>query len=270
MDFPIKNLDLIVRINRFSSFVHDRVKSIGHSGAAEVFAYYIKNVDQLAGDDELVSFMTFYAEHYVNSSSQCSQDVFVLYACKCMNGGSFLEIGGADGFTHSNTYSLEKYYGWRGTLVEPEPNQFKSLAKSRSANTLINAAISPNDKEEQLTLRVVGQLSALEGYEGRDIHLATRLRQRCRARVRAISLTRLLSERRYDYFSLDVEGAEESILDSIDWSVAQKPAIVTVEHNYNETNRSNILAALNQHGYVECFADHEWLRRGDIWAKLAD
>ena len=212
--------------------------------------------------------MLFYSKNFSASSSQWSQDVFVLYACNSKKNGLFLEIGGADGFTHSNTYSLEKQYGWRGTLVEPDPYQFELLSISRPGNILINAAISPNDKEEKLRLRLVGQLSALEGHEGKDMHHATRLKGESFVTVNAISITKVLSEKKYDYFSLDVEGAELTILKNIKWDAIKKPSILTIEHNFRKEDKRDILNILETHGYVERFASHHWLRRGDIWATL--
>lgn len=279
LEFLAAKLNASIRINKISSLAAERANSIlnlaaeransiGSRGAAEAFAHYIGNQAQFADDTELNNFMLFYSKNFSASSSQWSQDVFVLYACNSKKNGLFLEIGGADGFTHSNTYSLEKQYGWRGTLIEPDPYQFELLSISRPENTLINAAISPNDQEEKLRLRLVGQLSALEGYEGKDVHQATRLKHKSFAKVNAISITRVLSEKKYDYFSLDVEGAELSILKSIKWDAIIKPSILTIEHNDRKEDKRDILNILKTHGYAERLASHHWLRRGDIWATL--
>jgi hypothetical protein len=142
------------------------------------------------------------------------------------------------------------------------------LSASRPENTLINSAISPNDQEAKLRLRIVGQLSALEGHEGTDMHHTARLSQKNFAIVNAISITKLLSEKKYDYFSLDVEGAELSILKTIKWDGILKPSVLTIEHNFREEDKRGILNILNTHGYTEWFASYDWLKRGDIWATL--
>jgi len=46
-------------------------------------------------------------------------------------GGYFVDIGAHDGITNSNSYIFEKYFGWSGICVEPNPNL-------RSYQTLIN------------------------------------------------------------------------------------------------------------------------------------
>jgi hypothetical protein len=70
---------------------------------------------------------------------------------------------------------------------------------------------------------------------------------------------------KYDYFSLDVEGAELDILKSVNWNQVFRPSIMTIEYNFREEDRNNILCLLSEFGYVERFASHDWLRRGDLW-----
>ena len=36
-------------------------------------------------------------------------------------GGSFAELGAFDGVSYSNTFMLEKCFGWRGVLIEANP-----------------------------------------------------------------------------------------------------------------------------------------------------
>jgi FkbM family methyltransferase len=238
---------------------------IGTDGATEVLSYYLNNIEHLMGDLRLLEFMAFYSKLLNKSSSQWSQDIFVMYVTGLQQGGKYLEIGGADGFTHSNTISLEKYFGWSGTLVEPDPEQFEILRSVRSGNTLINAAISPAGVGATLELRQVGQLSAVVGYEPVDMHEGTRKKSHQFKKVDGIPLQELLANSLYDYFSLDVEGAELTILESLKWDEIIKPKIITVEHNFRPADRRDLIDLLNRQGYKEWFADYDWLRRGDIW-----
>ena len=112
----------------------------------------------------------------------------------------------------------------------------------RKDNELVNSAISPSGEEGFSRLRHVGQLSTLEGYEGEDMHLQTRLASTAFSSVKSISLTRVLSKKKYDYFSLDVEGAELDILKSVNWNQVFRPSIMTIEYNFIEENRNNIFA----------------------------
>lgn len=263
-------LSLGLNIKSFRQEVRSITRMVGTKGAAEAFSYYALNYEALAHDTDLRKFMSFYAEHLDQSASQWSQDMFALYANKAKKNGLFLEIGGADGYTHSNTYMLEEFHQWTGTLVEPDVSQLIYLQASRHNCNILNAAISPCDKNEYGVLRRVGQLSALKGFEGRDMHEKTRLNSPDLIKVKVISLTRILQENKFDYFSLDVEGAEVDILKNIDWDAIRKPSSITIEHNFKNQDRQDLLRILNSQGYVELFPNYDWLRRGDIWAILGN
>ena len=52
------------------------------------------------------------------SESQACQDLFVLVATGGLKNGHFLEVGASDGRSLSNSYLLEKYFGWRGLSID--------------------------------------------------------------------------------------------------------------------------------------------------------
>ena len=196
--------------------------------------------------------------------------MFVMYVTSMKRDGLFLEISGADGFTHSNTFALQKQLGWSGTLIEPDPSQFRVMKKVRdySKNHLLRAAIAPHSDGSALRLRKLGQRSALVGYEGDDCHLSARLSSDAISSVNSISLTSILRAVKYDYFSLDIEGAELDVLCAVDWGKVNKPLVVTVEHNFSAEKRDSLLDLFKHLGYREHFRYCEWLRRGDIWVTL--
>jgi hypothetical protein len=53
------------------------------------------------------------------SKSQFLQDIFVLAVLREKRNGFFVEFGAFEGITSSNTYMLEKMFGWTGILAEP-------------------------------------------------------------------------------------------------------------------------------------------------------
>jgi hypothetical protein len=57
------------------------------------------------------------------SYSQIGQDLEVLRKYKNKYNGYFVDIGASDGIIYSNTYLLEKRYGWKGICVEPLPSK---------------------------------------------------------------------------------------------------------------------------------------------------
>src|SRR5262249_7829829 len=64
------------------------------------------------------------------SQSQLLQDIFVVTALLEKHNGFFVEIGAGDGVNWSNTYMLEKEFGWYGILAEAN----RSFASKIAAN----------------------------------------------------------------------------------------------------------------------------------------
>jgi hypothetical protein len=115
-------------------------------------------------------------------------------------------------------------------------------------------------------IRQAGQYSALVGHEGQDMHYAYRMGTKQKATVNSISLTSLIKEiGRIDYFSLDIEGAEATILESVDWNEIIPPGLITVEHNNRAEDKQRLRSILGRAGYVEVFSDYSWLTLGDFW-----
>ena len=65
---------------------------------------------------------------YEDFSAEYSQDLFALMFNDFKQNGYFVEVGACDG-RGSNTFILEKYYGWQGILLEPNKDAFKNLEK---------------------------------------------------------------------------------------------------------------------------------------------
>ena len=65
-----------------------------------------------------------------NKYSSSGQDIFAYQIGG--DQGTYLEIGGADSIRGSNTYSLEKEYGWRGISLELNKNRHADSWKIRS------------------------------------------------------------------------------------------------------------------------------------------
>lgn len=69
--------------------------------------------------------------------SQAGQDLWVLrdvFGFMCQ--GYFVDIGAAGGVELSNSYTLEKRFGWSGLCLEADPDSFVRLQRARSARCL--------------------------------------------------------------------------------------------------------------------------------------
>ena len=58
----------------------------------------------------------------------------------------------------------------------------------------------------------------------------------------------------FDYLSIDTEGSEFEIIDSLNFN-KYLPKIITIEHNYKIEKRDKIYNLLIKHGYKRVFKD---------------
>ena len=200
------------------------------------------------------------------SKSQINQDIFALCELNFMKNGFFVDFGATDGITLSNSYLLEKEYGFNGILAEPNPRQRKNIKSIRSAIVEEHCVWA----ESGLTLSFldVGDHSTLEKFSSQDLHSEKRKNQKI-FMVETISLTDMLCKydapNLIDYLSIDTEGSEFDILSSHDFSKYMFK-VITVEHNY-ELQREQIFNLLTQHGYQRKFED---ISLQDDWYVLND
>lgn len=74
--------------------------------------------------------------------SQKNEDRELLGWFNGLCGGTYIEAGGLDGWTGSNTYVFNQALGWKGLLVELSPTIFKDLENNRPNEIArINSAI---------------------------------------------------------------------------------------------------------------------------------
>src|SRR5919204_1385480 len=79
-------------------------------------------------------------------------------------GGFFVEAGGNDGYTQSNTYAFERVHGWRGVLVEPVAELARACALERPRSHVVRAAlVSPSFAEPEVSLRFGGLMTVVVG-----------------------------------------------------------------------------------------------------------
>ena len=181
--------------------------------------------------------------------SQKGQDRWViLEVMPWKRRGFFLDLAAADGLTHSNTHVLEKWFGWSGLCIEPNPGFFAEL-KGRRRCRVDQSVIS--DRRERLRFRIDnGQLGGVVA-DDTDNNERVRGDQLSKAEIVELPaqplndvLERHNAPRVIDYFSLDVEGCEERIISTIDFDRYQFRCL-TIERPTPRVNE-----VLFDNGYV--------------------
>jgi FkbM family methyltransferase len=138
--------------------------------------------------------------------------------------GFFVEAGGNDGFTQSNTYWLERFRGWRGILVEPMQELYEACRDERPDATVIRAALVPSDFDgDTVRMRFADLMSTVsdlhEDAARTELGTIAGWRDPYEADVPARTLSSILDEvgaPEIDVLSLDVEGYEPSVLRGLD------------------------------------------------------
>jgi len=201
--------------------------------------------------------------------SQNYQDVFALYETKYMKGGYFVEFGATDGVSISNSYLLEKRYGWKGIVAEPNPYWHEALTKNRVCHVSKDCVYSETGKEIEFMASNAPDLSGIKEFASNDEHTETRNNGQTII-VPTISLVDLLikysAPDNIDYLSIDTEGSEYIILKAFfDDSKNYEIQNITVEHNYIPEEREKIFQLLSQNGYRRKFP--EFSRCDDFYVK---
>jgi FkbM family methyltransferase len=165
--------------------------------------------------------------------------------------GYFVELGANDGIRQSNTYKLQKTFGWSGLLVEPSPTKFTECLRNRSFGNVPAikcAACVPfgfNDKfveiEESDLMSVAKGLNMSSHDAISHANLGAQFLADARLRIQygaiARTLTSLLDDVQapinFDLLSLDVEGNELAVLQGLDFK-RYRPRWILVEARSSE------------------------------------
>jgi hypothetical protein len=205
-------------------------------------------------------FIEIILEGNYKSYSQICQDLFVLTMVKNKNNGFFVEIGAGDGIRFSNTYLLEKQYGWSGILVEPSKTFYNNCLDVRKCNIVNKLVLDQKVKNIKFYEKKSGEFSHSEGFG--DI-LASEIESEYY--IEAVKFEELFASFSkipdIDFLSIDTEGSEKVILGSIDFSKF-KPRVICIEHNYRKENRIFYKKFLKKKGYRLIYPG---ISRWDSW-----
>ena len=225
--------------------------NILHNNLASKLAFFFEIEDLIEDSSIKILNRTFLIN---DSKSQNGQDIFALYFNNFKSSGSFLEFGAYDGVTFSNTYLLEKNYGWTGLIIDPIPKHFDMLKQSRSCQSLL-AAVTP--EQQKFAKVVVATNPELSKIAKRKILTKSHT-------VPAFTLTEILEKyfvsNELDFLSIDTEGNDIDILKSVNFRDYRIKSIC-VEHNYS-VGSEEVIEYMDKVGYKLVFNEHS---KHDYW-----
>jgi FkbM family methyltransferase len=207
------------------------------------------------------------AEYLTKSKSQLGQDIFALCESAGKRNGFFVEFGAGDGEYLSNSFLLEREFGWTGILAEPNRWLFEHLSNNRP-NAIIESSCVWTQTGEELEFNAVtdAYFSTVHSFTDSDNHSETRASGQ-KYSVKTISLFDLLQKHKappvIDFLSIDTEGSEFEILNSFDFAKYQFK-VIACEHNFT-SNRDRIFQLLTRNGYRRV---HEIFSKHDDWYVL--
>jgi FkbM family methyltransferase len=169
--------------------------------------------------------------------SQFEQDKFI-YENYFINKtkGYFVDIGAHDGITFSNSKFFEEL-GWDGVCIEPNPKIFEILQSTRKCKC-IKKAVSNNIGVSQFFQIIDGpdMLSGLveEFDDNAILRINNELQDKSKGfdyiNVQCDLFENIVDQNQIDILSLDTEGNELKILQTIDFN-KYDIKIITVENN---------------------------------------
>jgi FkbM family methyltransferase len=198
-----------------------------------------------------------------HSKSQLGQDILGLSIPGLDKPGYFVEFGAADGIALSNTFVLEKQFGWSGILCEPGTNWHQSLGQNRGCVIDTRCVYSVSGESVSFSENYLGELSSITKFASTR-NQGILKRTLASYQVETVSLKHLLdfhkAPKHIEFLSIDTEGSEFEILNSFDF-VAYSFGAICVEHNFGPT-RELINSLLTKNGYAQVHAD---LSEFDDW-----
>jgi FkbM family methyltransferase len=211
--------------------------------------------------------------------SQDNQDQYVeTHVFKGYKNGFFVDVGAHDGISINNTYYFEKYNNWTGINIEPMKKVFDKLVHNRPNSINLNCAVCNHDGETEFLCNE-GYTEMISGIKDNfDPRHVQRLEQENRQhgsttdviKVQTKKLETIFDENNIshvNYVSIDVEGAEFEVIQSINFDKVFID-VIGFENNYNDRSTS-IIKYLENKGflYLHCSTDIFMIHEKSVFCK---
>jgi FkbM family methyltransferase len=171
--------------------------------------------------------------------------------------GVYFEIGAVDGMTFSNTAALEKCLSWRGILIEASAKA-KLIPKYRSSetNVILNSAVCKHDGGKVAFTADAGITSGRPEFMSDAHRSAFHKGSIATIEVPCAPLSSIFKQHsivHIDFWSLDVEGGELSVLETVDFAAVEISVILfeNAEDKTASPTYPGIVSILRGAGYIQ-------------------
>lgn len=187
--------------------------------------------------------------------SECGQDKIIKDTFfKNQEDGFFVEIGAFDGIEGSNCYHFEKFMNWKGIAIEASPTQFGKLKQNRNCQ-LHNVALSSTKKEVEF-FEVIEGFTQMSGINNTNYQNSfNRIINKSKSTINKIKVNSTVfseiipNNQIIDLLSIDIEGNEFEVLNSIDYDIYEIKVIILENNIPEKLNYLNFFSKKNYSYY---------------------
>ena len=160
-----------------------------------------------------------------------------------MTNGVFVDVGANDGIHGSMSYQLEKD-GWRGILIEPNPQLVKHLREVRTSPVFQCAISSTEGDLPFFMVEGPGNIDGLSRFDYTkefEDHVISCGGSVNKTIVNVRKISNVIEEAKnlneIDLLKIDVEGHELDVLKSFDFK-KYNPSLIITEDNFKDSDKS--------------------------------
>ena len=189
---------------------------------------------------------------------------------------TFIEIGAFNGINGSNTLIYERCFGFDGALIEASPPNFEALQESNRKGAMVHAAVCSGEGSIKVSTgkvsTVAGDMSKMGNTHLRrwaserkgtvsvpckplltlyDDAMAARRAEKIQRQPEPQLSPQWNRNQPVTFLSLDVEGAELDVLQSVPHLDRQPFDVLLVENEYNNLRDKLVMALLLKSGYTK-------------------
>jgi len=208
--------------------------------------------------------------------------------------GFFIEAGAYDGEIYSNTLKFEMDLNWTGLLVEPNPDVFEALLTKNRKSYAIKTCLSTKPEVTEVSFDMAGIIGGIingkfkpggpdeddreirrrrksKNLRDEDLVYTDELKRYGRQTMEMqclplTSIIKAMGNPTIDYLSLDIEGAEFPVLQSIAFDEVDI-SVISIEVNHVgqifDGRKANLDTLMRRNGYEF----YKSVEIDDIWVK---